>query len=140
MQADYYNAFQRHLTDAECLYMASRLANADQLYAYSAECGLKCLMKQFGMPVDPATGAPLNEKKDRVHIKKIWGRFEMYSFGSGATGYVLPQLNPFDDWEISNRYANESNFSLTYVDPHREGAQTVASLLRKAVLEGRLTV
>jgi hypothetical protein len=140
MQADYYNAFQRHLTDAECLYNASRLANADQLYAYSAECGLKCLMKQFGMPVDPVTGAPINDKKDRVHINKTWYRFEAYRFGSGSAGYVLPQPNPFDDWEISNRYANESNFSLTYVAPHRQGVQTVESLLRKAILEGRLIV
>jgi hypothetical protein len=94
-------------------------------------------MKQFGMQVK-SDGTPPTE--DRVHIDKTWQRFEAYRSGSGTSGYVLPAQNPFAGWKISNRYANESNFSLAYVAPHKEGAQIVKSLVRKAILEGRLTV
>jgi hypothetical protein len=49
---DFYNAYTRHIEDAEFLFSASHLGNADQIYGYAAECGLKCLMLHFGMPVD----------------------------------------------------------------------------------------
>jgi hypothetical protein len=140
MQADFYDAYRRHWEDADRLYAASRLANADQLYGYAAECGLKCLMRQFGMPVDPVDGAPRDKKRDKVHIDGIWNRYEAYRTGAGAAGYALPQPNPFDNWSVNGRYAHESNFDRAYVDPHRAGAHTVAALVDKAILEGRLMV
>lgn len=39
--ADFPDAHARHWQDAERLAQAGRWANADQLYGYSAECGLK---------------------------------------------------------------------------------------------------
>ena len=137
MQSDFYNAFQRHWKDAEYLYADSRWANADQLYAYSAECGLKCLMKEFGMYVDPS-GKPY--KINQVHVNDIWGRYEAYRTGRGVTGYALPQPNPFNNWHISNRYAHESNFNQVDVDAHKNGTAIVKRLIRKAILEGRLIV
>ena len=130
---DFFNAFQRHWRDAEFLYADSRWANADQIYAYSAECGLKCLMQQlFGMSVNPVS------RKDRIHADEIWNRYEAYRAGNGATGYVLPQPNPFDNWDISWRYAHDSNFNQNVVDPHKNGTKIVKGLIDKAILEGRL--
>ena len=133
LQSDFYDAFQRHWKDAESLYVDSRWANADQLYAYSAECGLKCLMQQlFGMPINPVS------RKDRVHANEIWNRYEAYRAGIGVTGYVLPQPNPFDDWDISHRYAHEMNFNQAGVDVHKNGTKIVKGLIQKAILEGRI--
>jgi hypothetical protein len=136
MQADFYNAFQRHWEDAEYLYIDSRWPNADQLYAYSTECGLKCLMLQFGMPVNQK-GTPL-KSDDRVHADKIWSRYETYRMGNAVLGYVLPQPNPFDNWEIGNRYAHKSNFNQTMVDKHRQGTEIIKTLIHTAILEGWL--
>ena len=97
IQPDFYNAYKRHLDDAEYLYAASRWPNADQLYAYSAECGLKCLMQLFGMFVDLLKGKPL--PKDRIHADEIWDRYETYRAGRGAIGYELPQINPFSEYK-----------------------------------------
>jgi hypothetical protein len=136
MQRDFYGAYQRHWNDAEYLYNDSRMANADHLYGYSAECGLKCLMKLFGMSLDPKTGDPPTE--DRVHITKLWSRYETYRSGIEAAGYMLPESKPFDNWDISDRYAHESNFSQIHVDSHKRGAEMVRKLINKAILEGKL--
>jgi hypothetical protein len=138
MQTDFYDAYQRHWKDAEFLYNNSRLPNADQLYGYSSECGLKCLMKLFGKPFDPATGNP--PKKDRVHIDQLWDRYEAFMNGIGITRYILLLPNPFDDWHISDRYAHENGFNKTHVDRHKSGAKTVTTLIDKAILEGRLII
>ena len=138
MQSDFYNAFQRHWNDAEYLYTISRWANADQLYAYSAECGLKYLMLQFGMHVDPS-GTP-QMQDDKVHIDKIWGRYEAYRAGKVAAKYMLPQPNPFDNWHISNRYAHESNFSQADVDVHKDGTEIIRRLIRQTISEGWATI
>jgi hypothetical protein len=137
MKTDFYDAYIRHWEDAEYLYKDSRWANADQLYGYSAECGLKCLMQQFGMQLD-ASGMPPKEGKG--HIDKIWIKYETYRAGIGATSYTLPSQNPFGTWEISQRYANRSNFSQAIVDSHRRGMETVKQLVNKAILEGRLVI
>lgn len=138
MQTDFFNAFRRHLRDAEYLYDDSRWPNADQLYAYSAECGLKCLMKQFGMLVDPVSGDP--RKQDRLHADEIWNRYEAYRAGRGVAGYELPQTNPFGDWNINQRYAHEVDIDQARVDPHKNCALMVKNLIQKAVLEGRLII
>ncbi len=58
LRADFLDAHQRHLDDAESLFQAGRLANADHLYGMASECGLKRLMAAFGMTIDSTTGSP----------------------------------------------------------------------------------
>ncbi|MDX1656931.1 MAG: SAM-dependent methyltransferase [Candidatus Competibacteraceae bacterium] len=128
MQADFLDAHQRHWQDAEALFGQSRWANADQLYGMTAECGLKRLMQAFGMTVDPPTGKP-KDRLDQKHIDTIWTRYESYRGGHHqGTGYILPAPNPFDDWDISDRYAHQSNFDLVRVQSHRTGADCFASV------------
>jgi len=136
MQADFLDAHERHWDDAERLNQAQRWANADHLYGMAAECGLKRLMLAFGMPYNTATNRPDN-REDRVHAKGIWGRFESYRCGHHqGTGYILPASNPFDNWDISDRYAQQSNFNQTRVQAHQAGAQVVRELVAKAQREG----
>ena len=61
--ADFLDAHRRHWCDAELLFNDSRWANADQMYGFSAECGLKAVMKGLGMQVDPV-GIPVDERSE----------------------------------------------------------------------------
>lgn len=140
MQADFFDAHYRHREDANYLHEASLLANADHLYGLSAECGLKRLMMAFGMGVDSATGTP-TDRADRVHAAEngrddIWVRYETYRSGHQAANYQLGANNPFDDWNVSQRYAHRSNFDATRVEAHQQGAEKVHGLIKKAILEG----
>jgi hypothetical protein len=139
MQADLHDAHFRHLEDAHLLYGQARLANADQLYGLSAECGLKAVMKALSPNFwDPLNDMP-TDKKYKRHINDLWERYETYRQGLP----VVPQLllaaaNPFDNWDISDRYANRVLFAQLYVDQHKDGAQLVHELIKKAQLEGLL--
>lgn len=58
MSTDFVDSHDRHLVDANQLFSSGRFANADQLYGFSVECGLKSLMKAFGMPFDNVRQMP----------------------------------------------------------------------------------
>jgi len=136
MQSDFLDAHERHWQDAEQLFKAERWANADQLFGLSAECGLKKLMLAFGMPFDTNKDMP-QERQDRQHADGIWVRYETYLSGHHqGTSYGLAANNPFQDWHISQRYANQANFTKSRVEPHRTSANEVKKLIRKAQLEG----
>lgn len=137
MIADFLDAHQRHWVDAEHLFAIGRWANADHLYGVAAECGLKRLMLKFGMQVD-ATGSP-SQRPDRTHANGIWARYESYRSGYGAsTKYVLPPANPFGNWDVSDRYAHQSNFNQPWAQTHRQGAKVVRMLIAQAQLDGLL--
>lgn len=133
MQTDYLDAHKRHWEDAERLFQANRLANADHLYGMAAECGLKRLMIIFGMQNNSGfTALP----EDLAHANKIWARFETYRQKYGAASYALPSQNPFHNWNASQRYAPQSGFDQTRVQRHQAGARLVCSLIRRARMEG----
>ena len=136
MNTDFYDAHDRHWQDAELLYAKQRWANADHLYGIAAECGLKQLMQAFGMPFDTVKDKPV-AKRDTVHADGIWTRFESYRSGHHlGAAYVLPTANPFANWNASQRYAPQSHFDQTRVDPHHQGAEQVRRLIEQARLEG----
>lgn len=136
MNSDFLNAHTRHWTDAEHLFQLQRWANADHLYGLAAECGLKRLMLEFGMGFDIAKDRP-SASADQVHVDKVWVRYETYRSGhpQGA-GYTLPTVNPFSQWRVSDRYANESNFNRGRAQVHQAGAQEVCKLIAQAKLNG----
>ncbi|WP_397378691.1 SAM-dependent methyltransferase [Pseudomonas sp.] len=138
MKTDFIDALDRHWQDAECLYGNERWANADHLYGFAAESGLKGLMLKFGMTIDETKDMPSNEK-DRKHADAIWARYESYRSGhhKGAD-YLLSEPNPFDNWRASDRYASQSQFDRAHVTPHRHGAELVRELVKKANREGLL--
>lgn len=138
MKADFLDAHKRHWEDAELLFNEKHWANADHLYGLAAECGLKQLMMIiFGMKVDAHTGSP-SDKSDKVHVESAWNRYRTYSSGINATGYLLPSANPFQNWNISQRYASQTNFSEVVVKPHQNGAKIVNGFVHKAILDGFL--
>ena len=137
MNTDFLDAHQRHWDDAERLFTAQRWANADHLYGVAVECGLKRLMREFGMPVD-AAGSP-SERSDRLHANAIWARYDAYRSGVVSAAYGLPDENPFGNWDVSDRYAHQSGFDRLRVTAHQEGARRVCDLITKARREGLLS-
>ena len=136
MNADFFDAHERHNQDADLLFNSQRWANADHLYGMAAECGLKRIMQALGMPLNPTTSSPA-QRDDWVHADGAWARFESYRSGhhQGA-GYVLLTSSPFNDWRVSQRYAHRSNFAAARAQAHQAGANQVMGLIKKAQLEG----
>lgn len=135
MQTDFLDACERHWHDAELLFNQQRWANADHLYGFAAECGLKSLMRAFGMVVRQ-DGSP-DCKKDKVHANEIWLRYDTYrSNHVSGINYALPNQQPFSNWNAADRYTNQSNFDQTNTQAHKEAANLVRNLIRKAKLEG----
>lgn len=138
MLADFFDAHERHWSDAEYLLQAQRWANSDHLHGMAAECGLKRLMLAFGMPYDATKDWPA-QKNDRAHANGIWIRFESYRSGHAhGAGYALSLDNPFKNWDVADRYAHQSNFDQARAQRHQAGAQAVRDLIAKAQREGLL--
>ena len=135
MQPDFLDAHKRHWNDAEYLFGNQRWANADHLYGISAECGLKQLMFAFGMTVD-TQGNPAN-RNDWGHADKVWQRFESYRSGhQDGAKYALPNVNPFNNWNASQRYANQSYFDEVRTKNHQASANQVCALIKRAKIDG----
>lgn len=138
MNTDFSSAHDRHWDDAEMLFGKSRLANADHLYGVAVECGLKALMRSSGMAVDKF-GNPTNPK-DRLHANEIWDHYEACRSGRvNGPSYPLPQDNPFADWDVSQRYADQGNFTQERVTPHQGGAKIVHTLVMQARKAGQIS-
>lgn len=137
LSPDYLDAMERHWLDAEHLFQLTppSLANADQLYGLSAECGLKALMLKWGMNLN-RNHAPA-DARDRKHVDEIWGRYETYHQGRFTT-LALPIANPFDDWSIHHRYASRKSFQQAVVEGHRNGAAVVKKIVDHAKTAGEL--
>lgn len=136
--ADFGDAHQRHWEDAELLFSEKRLANADHLYGFSAECGLKAVMEALGMGVD-RKGKP-TKPKDRVHIETLWTRFQSFASGRGGAQYSrqLPSGTPFQNWSVSDRYAHRGYAVQSVVEQHRNAAAQICVVVNGARLDGRL--
>ncbi|WP_124302011.1 SAM-dependent methyltransferase [Pseudomonas chlororaphis] len=137
MNADFLDAHLRHMADGEFLYQTSRLANADQLFGFAVECGLKKLMNAFGMYLGGDGSPAINA--DKKHADQVWARYETYRSSSvNGANYVLPTPCPFQDWSASQRYAKTIDISRVSVEAHRTAAAAVEALVKKAQLEGLL--
>lgn len=138
MPADMYDAHLRHFEDANFLYGDNRLANADQLYGLSAECGLKAILQQLKPDFwDTNSDKPKNSKDG--HIDKLWARYEMYRAGHVlGPKLLLATINPFDNWTTSQRYENRGFAVQHCVEQHKAGAESVRQLVCKAQQEGLL--
>ena len=136
LTTDFKDAHDRHWEDAGSLFRDSRWANADHLYGLAAECGLKALMRCFGMGFDTVRDRP-SQTDDRVHADKAWTRYESYRSGHpSGVRYCLPSVNPFSNWSADQRYWHRNGFTKCQTEEHRKGAELVRDLLNKAFLEG----
>lgn len=137
MPTDFRDAAERHWEDAGCLLIDDRPANADHLYGLSAECALKAMMMGLGMPLRP-DGAP-EKKQHRVHINKLWDEFISFASsraGARCTAYMDGVSNPFDDWDVAQRYAHRADISREAVNRHKSGTEKTKAALDAAIVYG----
>jgi len=74
-----------------------------------------------------------------MHVDVIWARYESYRSGTVVgTGYGLAAGNPFNNWRVSDRYADQCQFNQPSTQVHQQGAQQVRKLISKAQREGLL--
>lgn len=135
MQEDFLDAHRRHWDDAERLFQAQRWANADHLYGIAAECGLKALIEKLkGGSLDSGDKLHVMEEKKPSNA---WLKYQTYISGHAkAAKLSLPTINPFSDWSVSQRYANQSNFDRVRAQAHQEGAAAVVVLISITDFEG----
>ena len=137
--ADFVDAHHRHRVDAELLFEHDRWANADQLYGFSAECGLKAVMKACGMPVEAGTGVP-SDPQHRRHVQELWPIFQSFVAALEDVQYLdqLPPGEPFADWSHHDRYAHGGYCGRTDVETHRNAADAVGTIVESARQNGLL--
>lgn len=134
---DFADAHGRHWGDAELLYGHQCLANADQLYGFSAECGLKALMKGLGMRLDEKGRPPRRYSK---HVQDLWPEFKMFAKARSGWRFLsqLPGGSPFADWSHNDRYAHSTYVGNEAVDQHRTAALGVRRMVKRAEQDGTL--
>ena len=136
LPADFFEAHRRHWGDAEVLYGHERLGNADHLYGFSAECGLKAVMTKLGMPLD-RFGGP-SEDRHKKHIQHLWAVFERFATARDGSVYLreLPSRTPFSGWSHHDRYSGTGHLGGNAVARHREAARGILRMVELAEQDG----
>lgn len=134
---DYPDAANRHRNDADLLLESKRLPNADQLYGLAAECALKAVLTWLGMETT-VDGAP-KDKRRYGHINRLWGEFLSFANGHEGACYaaMLPQTNPFDNWDVGQRYGQTTSIAEATVHDHERGTTAAFAVLSQARMDGR---
>ena len=133
--ADFVDAHERHWGDANSLFDQGRWANADLLYDYSAECGLKAVMLSLGMRVDPQ-GSPVTTAH-RNHVQFLWPEFKSFVAGQIGKGLLrrLPAGEPFADWSHHDRYAHHEHCDRAAADRHREATRGIRDIVQNSTVD-----
>jgi hypothetical protein len=132
MKTDFVDAHKRHWEDAEILFKKERWANADHLYGFSAECGLKALILASGIKWNDGSDMPETKSERhrfRTHINELWDEYNSFIDGKLAAQYVIPSENPFSNWDASDRYAKENEFTQERVQQHQTAAKSIRKLV-----------
>lgn len=130
---DFEDSSKRHLIDAEVLFAQTpqRLANASHLFGISAECSLKRIAKKY------QPHAKFNGRKG--HIPDLFAELINIAPGIGANAVLITKIAAiepqFASWNVSQRYAVQTNFLAGIVALERAGAND-AHLLMTNCLQG----
>ena len=122
-------AHRRHWEDAEFLSGDGRWPNADHLYGMSAECGLKTIIKSFGIPITRKSGY-------KSHVNEIRPKFRTLVKNRNEMQYVMAD-EPFSDWSIGDRYTDGGHIDRTTAIRHREAAKLVLTKLEGTAADGK---
>jgi hypothetical protein len=139
MSVNYRASAQRHYKDAEFLHESKRMPNADQLYGLAAECALKAVMVGLGAGTSPV--GDLADRQHRVHIDALWAEFRAFADGRKGARYLnkLSVDNPFSDWRIEYRYADDNHVPPKAIFAHRTGAYEALVALERALADGKIS-
>jgi hypothetical protein len=74
-------------------------------------------MVELGAPTTESND--LEDKRHRKHINALWNEYNSFVSGRNQSRYVLSPQNPFNNWDIAQRYAGSKDFDRNFVEPHR---------------------
>ncbi len=123
MPNDFGIAAARHFRDGILLQTNSRIDNADQLFGFAAECGIKtALMAVLGV----AANGELAQKY-RLHVRDLWERVPLQSLQGrfSALVTVLKFLRPFENWSTDQRYGPDAVVTEQILAQHHRAAERV---------------
>lgn len=140
-RVDFPAAAKRHFRDATLLEVNGHIANAAQLYGFTAECGLKSLVVGLGCAVD-TDGSPLRNSTPnfRKHIDLLAHEIiHINTWASGRAGAkytaMIPTISSFSSWSVDHRYWRETAIPSNLPDWKR-AAQEIMNMLQTAQNDG----
>jgi hypothetical protein len=129
-------AAKRHAKDAKLLDRASRLANANHLWGFAAECALKAVLRALDPTLFKADGTPKKPHKEHVNVDVLWDDAHNLFSGRSASPLAskLPKTpNPFSGWSANARYYADGDVPDTPTHSRQQrGAQHCLFLLETA--------
>lgn len=126
-------AARRHTKDAKLLDQAGRLANANHLWGFAAECSLKAVLRAVDPTLFEADGRP--KKPYKKHVDALWGQVHAFFTGRSMSrlASTLPTANPFAGWSVDARYDADADApDAASHGKHQRGAQHCLWLLEMA--------
>lgn len=140
--ADFAQAARRHLADASYLYARSSYANADHLAGVAAECGLKAiLIEHLGGVLSRGKPAhPTRPDARFSHLPGLWGEIAKSARGRSSTAFltVMIRPNPFQMWDVAERYSDGRHIDRKRAQHHIDAARLVLGIYQQAKLTGAL--
>lgn len=118
----------RHFRDGGFLSERGSLENADQLYGFAAECGIKSAL--VTLPGCLQAGHLSN--KYREHVDRLWDLAALQSLHRRYRGLsaILRGLGkPFSDWSTDHRYGPDGSVTSEVLERHREAAKRILGSL-----------
>jgi hypothetical protein len=140
---DFKAVARRHYQDALYLLEGRRWPNADHLAGVAAECGLKAMLLDYlgatldpwDMPVHPQA----TTKRQRLgHVNQLWGQLPLIVRGRSARPFtgLLTWQDPFNGWDIADRYSDGKAVSETDADGHVTTAGKILLMIQQAEVTG----
>jgi hypothetical protein len=125
---NFSDAAARHWTDGEHLLQTKRLDNADQLFGVAAECALKvAILSQHKL--DPEAEPPSGYL---CHVNDLWNKLPIQALSKRypALPVLLKKPNPFQDWNVAQRYSVTGAVSLETIEAHREATKRLLGAIQ----------
>ena len=124
MPEDYALAAARHFRDAVLLQGRRRVANADQLFGFAAECAIKRALVELPGFLAGGRLAPAYHK----HVNHLWDSVQLQGIQRRYPGLVVllkGSRRPFDDWSADQRYGPDDVVTDEALDSHRRAAARI---------------
>lgn len=114
---NYADAALRHWKDAQLLDKENRVENADHHYGFAAECAIKKVLIE--LPTFSNAGTLEGSYKEHVNI--LWNKVTRQSLQKSYPTLlaILKTTNPFQDWDVNQRYHSNGKVVRDAMEPHR---------------------
>ncbi|MFI6027887.1 hypothetical protein [Amycolatopsis magusensis] len=143
--AAFGKAARRHFDDAQLLHGAGRFANADHLAGVAAECALKAVLMEFLGGTLNQKGRPSHSARPSggaySHLPGLWS--DIAAAAHGRTSAVFSSLisgqNPFDAWNIAERYSDGEHIDPRRAGGHIDSASRILAIYQRAEIDGAIS-